>query len=54
MDIQENISSNRNKNICDGLGCSSEATNIIEEEIGDMGVIRLELCDDCVIKFREQ
>jgi hypothetical protein len=43
-----------NKSICDGLGCSSEATNTIEEEIGDMGVIKLELCDDCVIKFREQ
>ena len=43
-----------NKNICDGLGCSSEATNTIVEEIGDIGIIRLELCDDCVIKFREQ
>jgi len=52
--VTSNISSNGNKSICDGLGCSSEATHTIEEEIADMGVIKLELCDDCVIKFREQ
>jgi hypothetical protein len=54
MVTQDNIPSNGNKNICDGLGCFSEATNTIEEEVGDIGMIRLELCDDCVIKFREQ
>lgn len=48
------IRSEQNKSVCDCLGCSSDATNTIEEEIGDMGVIKLELCDGCVIKFREQ
>jgi hypothetical protein len=47
------IRSEDNKSICDGFGCRSEATNSIEE-VGDIGLIVLELCDDCVAKFREQ
>jgi hypothetical protein len=54
MVTQNNIQLNRDKKICDGLGCPSEATNTIEEEVGDIGNIVLDLCDDCVIKFREQ
>jgi hypothetical protein len=54
MCILSIIASERNKNICDGLGCFSEATNTIDEEVGDIGMIKLELCDDCVIKFQEQ
>jgi hypothetical protein len=53
MDTQNNIPSIGNKNICDGLGCSSEATNIIKEEVGDKMIV-LDLCDDCLIKFRER
>jgi hypothetical protein len=49
-----NISSKSNKNIRDGLGCLSQATNTIEEDVDGIGMIVLELCDDCVIKFREQ
>jgi hypothetical protein len=41
-----------NKNICDGLGCSSDATNTVKEEVGDKMIV-LDLCDDCHIKFRE-
>lgn len=48
------IGSGTNKSICDGFGCFSEATNKIEEEDGDIGMIILELCDNCVAKFREQ
>ena len=47
------IGSHANKNICDGLGCSSEARNTIEEEVGE-NIIVLDLCDDCLLKFREQ
>ena len=47
-----NISSKNNKNICDGLGCTSEATNTVKEEVGDKMIV-LDLCDDCLIKFRE-
>lgn len=53
MNALDIVRSNDNKRICDGLGCLNEATNTIEEEIGDIGLIRLELCDDCVTKFRE-
>jgi len=53
MDTQDNIRLNTDKNICDGFGCSREATTTIEEEDGDGGVIQLELCDDCVIKFHQ-
>ncbi len=54
---QENIESIEDKNIfdgniCDGLGCFSKATHRIDEEIGDMGRIILDLCDDCLLKFR--
>ena len=54
MVTQDNTPSLGNKKICDGLGCLSLATNTIEEEVGDIGMIVLDLCDDCVIKFREQ
>jgi hypothetical protein len=53
MDIQNNIR-NADKSICDGLGCFSEATSNIEEEVDGVGMIKLELCDDCIAKFREQ
>jgi hypothetical protein len=43
-----------NKSICDGFGCFNETTHHLDEEIGDMGKILLDLCDDCVLKFREQ
>jgi hypothetical protein len=49
-----NIGSGTNKSICDGFGCFSEATGSIEEEVDGIGMIKLELCDDCVVKFREQ
>jgi hypothetical protein len=53
MDILNNIQLNTDKSICDGLGCCSEATNKIEEDVGDIGRILLHLCDDCIVKFRE-
>lgn len=54
MATQDNISLIGNKSVCDGLGCFNEATNKIEEEVGDIGMIILDLCDDCIIKFRER
>jgi hypothetical protein len=52
MATQYNILSTGNKSICDGLGCFNEATHRIDEDIGDMGRIKLDLCDDCLLKFR--
>ena len=48
------IKAEDNKSVCDGLGCSEVATVIVEEEVCDMGVILLHLCDDCVLKYSEQ
>jgi hypothetical protein len=53
MVTQNNIQLNGDKNICDGLGCPCEATNLIVEDVGDVGEISLQLCDDCLAKFRE-
>lgn len=50
MYIQDNIRLNTDKNICNGFGCHSEATNYIDEEVGDIGKISLQLCDDCLAK----
>lgn len=54
MNSLNNIGSEDNKSICGGLGCFNKATYRIDEEIGDMGRIILDLCDDCLLKFREQ
>jgi hypothetical protein len=54
MATTNNIQSNADKSICDGFGCLSEATSSIEEEVDGIGMIKLELCDDCVVKFREE
>jgi hypothetical protein len=53
MVTQNNIQLNGDKNICDGLECACEATNLIVEDVGGIGEISLQLCDDCLAKFRE-
>lgn len=50
------LNSNTNSNslikkICDGAGCSKEATQAIIEKVGDMGTITLHLCKDCKDSF---
>jgi hypothetical protein len=52
MSSLNNNSPEDNKSICDGLGCFNEATHRIDEEIGEMGRIVLDLCSDCLLKFR--
>ena len=37
MNSLNNIGSEDNKSICDGLGCTNEATHRIDEVIGDIG-----------------
>lgn len=54
MAPQNNIQSIEDKNICDGLGCFNEAIHRIDEEVGSIGRIVLQLCDDCLLKFREE
>jgi hypothetical protein len=50
---RNNTRRDTNKNICNGFECLCEATNYVDEEVGDMGKILLQLCNDCLAKFRE-
>jgi hypothetical protein len=54
MAITNNIQLNADKSICDGFGCFKKATSSIEEEVDGIGMVKLELCEDCVAKFREE
>lgn len=40
------------KCICDGLGCSNDATEKIAEKAGKFGIISLNLCSQCAKKFQ--
>jgi hypothetical protein len=40
-----------NKNLCDGNGCIRKATTEIEVNVGELGVIKLNLCENCRPKF---
>jgi hypothetical protein len=54
MNSLNNTRQEDNKSICNGFGCFNGVTHTIDEHIGDMGRIVLDLCDDCLLKFREQ
>ena len=41
-----------NKNLCDGNGCSRESTTEIEVNVGELGIIKLNLCENCKPKFK--
>ena len=40
-----------NKQICEAIGCSKNATNEISLDIGKLGKISLFLCKGCLPKF---
>ena len=42
-----------NKNLCDGNSCSRKATSEIEVSIGELGTIKLNLCENCIPKFKQ-
>jgi hypothetical protein len=41
-----------NKNLCDCNGCSLVATKETEVNVGELGIIRLNLCENCILKFK--
>jgi hypothetical protein len=45
------INKDTNKQICNALGCSQEATKEITVNVGKFGTISLLLCGNCVSKF---
>jgi hypothetical protein len=42
-----------NKNLCDCNGCSREAITEIEVDVGELGIIKLNLCENCIPKFKQ-
>jgi hypothetical protein len=42
-----------NKNLCDGNGCSRAATTEIEVNVGELGIIKLNLCENCIPRFKK-
>jgi hypothetical protein len=42
-----------NKNLCDCNGCSRGASTEIEVDVGELGIIKLNLCDNCRPKFKQ-
>jgi hypothetical protein len=42
-----------NKNLCDCNGCSREATTEIGVNVGELGIIKLNLCENCIPKFKQ-
>jgi hypothetical protein len=42
-----------NKNLCDCNGCSLAATTEIEVNVGELGIIKLNLCENCIPKFKQ-
>ena len=45
------VSSEANKQICEAVGCSAQATQQIQVKVGEKGMICLCLCSNCVSKF---
>jgi hypothetical protein len=42
-----------NKNLCDCNDCSRTATTEIEVNVGKLGIIKLNLCENCLPKFKQ-
>jgi hypothetical protein len=42
-----------NKNLCDCNDCSRTATTEIEVNVGKLGIIKLNLCENCIPKFEQ-
>ena len=42
-----------NKNFCDCNGCCRIATTEIEVDVGEIGIIKLSICENCIPKFKQ-
>jgi hypothetical protein len=51
--MSPNTISRANKNIYEAFACFAEATKQVEVQVGKQGKISLQLCDNCIVKFRE-
>jgi len=44
----------RVNNICEAYGCFEKAATTINVTVGQLGIIPLDLCNDCVRKFDQK
>ena len=51
--LDRNQSDSELGNTCEAAGCFSKATSRIAVKVGNLGVIPLLLCSNCVTKFQE-
>lgn len=42
-----------NKNSCDCNGCTRAATTEVAINVGELGIIKLNLCENCIPKFNQ-
>jgi hypothetical protein len=50
---QDRKPTNVNKNLCEGIGCDREATAVVAVNVGELGIINLNLCENCRPKFKQ-
>jgi hypothetical protein len=50
---QDTQPSQVNKILCDCNGCSRTETTEIEVNVGELGIIKLNLCENCIPKFKQ-
>jgi hypothetical protein len=43
-----------NKDICNAFGCSQEATEKVNIDVGIFGTITLDVCQFCINKFQKK
>lgn len=53
MSVTRVLASHLDKSICDGFGCDKEATIEVTANVGKLGTIDLNLCENCISKFRK-
>jgi hypothetical protein len=45
------ISSQDNKTLCEALGCFEQAITEVSVPVGDLGIIKVLVCGNCMSKF---
>jgi hypothetical protein len=51
--MNNNSDSQINTDICEAAGCFSKATEEISVKVGNLGIMHLLLCKNCVNKFED-
>jgi hypothetical protein len=49
----DTLASDHYKELCEAIGCFAKAENEVSVPVGELGVIILLVCDNCMRKFRD-